>query len=163
MCQHLTDHIIFRTNTMAAEPKVPPAFKCFLCGFNLAATAQWLTVLAVYHDNLVANDNTAARQKQHWFTHNSVKAPEPAAAAACVDGSLCKSGEMVRWHLHQQNFSPHLSCCECATLHVFSLQLHWLMSAIYCNVEQVNGLGHLGKYRSVVSRIMTIESHGNYL
>lgn len=161
MCQRLTDYIIFRTNTMAAEPKVPPAFKCFLCGFNLAATAQWLTVLAVYHDNLVANDNTVARQKQHWFTHNSVKPwsqhvyMEVCARVARWSGDICTS----RLSVHA------CPCSECATLHVLSLQFQWLMSAIYCNVEQVNGLRHLGKCRSVVFCIMTIciECHGKLL
>lgn len=62
--------------------EVPPAFKHFLCGFNLAAAAQWLTVLAVYHDNPVANDNTTARQEQHWFTHNS---PRPRSQHVYVE------------------------------------------------------------------------------
>lgn len=82
MFQPLSDHGIFRTNT--------PVFKHFLRGSETAASAQWLPVSAVYHDNPAANDNRAARRGGTLIYSHVREAPEPAC------GSVSESGEIIR-------------------------------------------------------------------
>lgn len=109
---------------------VPPAFKHFLCGCDPPAAAQWFTVWAVWRDSPVANDNKAARQKQHWFTHNSMRPrSEPIYVEVC--GRVARSSGDI----YTTQTSSHL----CPTVSA-QLWTRWLTSAIYCFSSWVNSI-----------------------
>lgn len=94
-------------NTVVAESRSHPLLNASCVGMELSAAAQWLTVWAAKYENLVANDNKAARQEQHWFAYDSIRAwsrcghVEVGARVARSSGDMYTTGPVtavsVQW------------------------------------------------------------------
>lgn len=131
-CQHLSDHIILKTNMVAAEPTSHPLLNTSCVG---ATRPQQLSGSLSEQFDVTARSPTTTTQPDRSNIDLPI-IPWGLGASQCLYVEVCGRVARSSGDIYTTQTSSHL----CPTVSA-QLWIRWLKSAIYCFTSWVNSIG----------------------
>lgn len=131
-CQHLSDHIILKTNMVAAEPTSHPLLNTSCVG---ATHPQQLSGSLSEQFDVTARSPTTTTQPDRSNIDLPI-IPWGLGASQCLYVEVCGRVARSSGDIYTTQTSSHL----CPTVSA-QLWMRWLKSAIYCFTSWVNSIG----------------------
>lgn len=131
-CQHLSDHIILKTNMVAAEPTSHPLLNTSCVG---ATRPQQLSGSLSEQFDVTARSPTTTTQPDRSNIDLPI-IPWGLGASQCLYVEVCGRVARSSGDIYTTQTSSHL----CPTVSA-QLWMRWLKSAIYCFTSWVNSIG----------------------